>query len=168
MVGLGNLTTTGNGAQSYGYGVSADGSVVVGLGTGGLGAQAFRWMASTGMASVGLVSNNYATGTPVSISADGSVIAGTNQNGQVFRWTAATGMVGLGCLGTQGSCQANAVSGDGNVIVGEALGTGGDLAVRWTPTNGWIGLGQVPGGQMNCCSGANAVNADGSVVVGGT
>jgi probable HAF family extracellular repeat protein len=49
MVNLGVSSTIGNNSQSYGYGVSADGSVLVGKSTGALGTQAFRWTAATGL-----------------------------------------------------------------------------------------------------------------------
>ena len=165
MVGLGVLPNPGvlvGPIGSIGYGVNADGSVVVGIGTGGEFTQAFRWTASTGMTSIGFVYNYVST--PVSVSADGSAVVSTDENGQVFRWTAASGMVGLGCF-VVGTCQANGVSANGKVIVGEADNVG---AFRWTQETGFTDLGQAPGGQVGCCSGANAANADGSIVVGGT
>jgi probable HAF family extracellular repeat protein len=74
-------------------------------------------------------------------------------------------MVGLGSLpGGVGGSIANAVSGDGSVIVGTAAASSGNNeAFRWTPAGGMVDLGHLPGGNL---SAANAVSADGSVVVG--
>jgi probable HAF family extracellular repeat protein len=60
--------------------------------------------------------------------------------------------------------EANAVSGDGSVIVGVSDSGTGVEAFRWTATGGIIGLGDLPGG--NFFSVAEDVSADGSVVVG--
>jgi probable HAF family extracellular repeat protein len=73
---------------------------------------------------------------------------------------------GLGDLpGGAFSSRANAVSGDGSVVVG--LGTidaGAMMAFRWTATGGMVGLGHLPGPATY--SEANGVSANGLVVVG--
>ena len=61
-------------------------------------------------------------------------------------------------VGLDGS--AAGVSGDGSVVVG----TSGHGASRWTDASGWVGLGELPGGDLG--SGAAAVSSDGSVIVG--
>ena len=58
----------------------------------------------------------------------------------------------------------NAVSGDGSVVVGVSGGLGGE-AFRWTAAGGMVGLGRRPGDYYSY---ARGVNADGSVVVGGS
>jgi probable HAF family extracellular repeat protein len=136
-------------------GVSADGSVVVGTSgfepyEGGDTYRAFRWTAGSGMVSLGVSHNSFASG----VSGDGSVIVGNN-----FRWTAGTGMVGLGYLPGATNSSANGVSADGSVIVG----TSGSQAFRWTAGSGMVGLGYLPGGNS---SSATAVRGDGSIVVG--
>src|SRR5215216_5735662 len=59
----------------------------------------------------------------LSVSADGSVVAGyvtTSDKAQAFRWTANTGIVGLGVLPGHSYSYAWAVSSDGSAVVGES------------------------------------------------
>ncbi len=58
--------------------------------------------------------------------------------------------------------QANAVSADGLVVVGQS----GFQAFRWTAATGMIGLGFVPSSPLQRLSDARAVSMDGSVIVG--
>ena len=62
------------------------------------------------------------------------------------------------------SSSANAISGDGNTVVGASTSASGSEAVVWTFAQGMQGLGDLPGGSF--ASVANDVSADGSVVVG--
>ncbi len=55
------------------------------------------------------------------------------------------------------------VSGDGNVVVGEAYAENGIQAFRWTPPNSMTFLGVLPGTSKSVAKG---VSADGSIVVG--
>ena len=75
-----------NPPQSLAYGVSSDGSTIVGQ----RNFRAFRWSESSDFQSLGNTASfaNAASG-------DGSVIVGQTTNGQAFRWTA-TGGVALG------------------------------------------------------------------------
>jgi probable HAF family extracellular repeat protein len=116
FIGLGDLP--GGAVHSRAFGVSADGSVVVGS-TGAApsssGSQAFRWTVDTGMVGLGESFSSAA----FDVSADGSVIVGWSVYGQAFRWTQDTGMVGLGDFpGGLFLSSANAVSGDGSIVVG--------------------------------------------------
>jgi probable HAF family extracellular repeat protein len=170
MVGLGILPGF---AYSGASGVSADGSVVVGESS---GIKAFRWTAGTGMVGLGDIPGGgnevFATG----VSADGSVIVGSgnfpgsNSPGatnhkEAYRWTSGTGFVALGDLtGGDWISVADAVSADGNVVVGTSDGGSGPEAFRWTSDTGMVGLGDIAGGRFD--SRAIAVSADGSVVVG--
>ena len=173
MVGLGDLP--GGIFDSKATGVSADGSVVVGNGTGFYGT-AFRWTQATGMVGLGYLPGGgyYAASYASGVSANGSVVVGvsTSANGtealvwqEAFRWTQGTGMVGLGDL-PGGSFWSNAqnVSADGSVVVGQSSGAYGYEAFRWTQGTGMIGLGSLPGGLF--VSAATGVSADGSVIVG--
>jgi probable HAF family extracellular repeat protein len=118
MVGVGSLGSVGNGAQSYAYSVSADGRVVTGTSSGALGTQVFQWSAATGIVGLpGYISNS---NSPVKASSDGTVVVGTNAKKQAFMFTAPNSMMSLGCGGGF-SCTANAVSGDGKVVVGRVL-----------------------------------------------
>jgi probable HAF family extracellular repeat protein len=170
MTGLGFL---GGGSSSNAYGISADGSVIVGIATStafGNG-EAFRWVNGT-MTSLGCLTvlNNaqqFQCGA-TAVSADGSVVVGNSSDSgsllnHAFRWVGGT-MTFLpnpcpSCLIT-----AAAVNSDGTVLVGEArfVQNGPVTAYRWV--NGKIhALGQLPGGNSST---ALAVSADGSVVVG--
>jgi probable HAF family extracellular repeat protein len=163
MVGLGFLPP-GAIAWSWAFGVSADGSVVVGQ----AGEIAFRWTADGGMVGLGHLpsgglggySEAYAT------SADGSVVVGGSSPGwEAFHWTSDGGMVGLGHLPGGGfDSRAFAASADGSVVVGRSDSASGDEAFRWTSDGGMVGLGHLPGGGFD--SRAFAASADGSVVVG--
>jgi len=81
----------------------------------------------------------------------------------------ATGMIGLGDLPGPGpfASTATAIASHGRVVVGlsqRPQGLQGYNAWRWTPATGMVDLGDLPGGDAHGI--ANAVSADGSVVVG--
>ncbi len=173
--GITDLGTLG-GRSSAAYGVSADGSVVVGASsTAGNAAgqffpavHAFRWtQASSTMTDLGTMggTNSAASG----VSADGSVVVGWadtvgNAAHRAFRWTSGGGMVDLGTLGGTFS-SASGVSADGSVVVGGSADTVGNTAFRafrWTSGGGMVDLGTLGG----AFSSASGVSADGSVVVG--
>jgi len=120
FTGLGFLAEDPNGSGRYisqAFGVSADGSVVVGNGVdrvvnkaGGGGIEAFRWTESGGMVGLGDLGSPFQS-TAWGASVDGSVIVG-NSGGQAFRWTENGGMVGL-----SNSSVGRDISSDGSVIV---------------------------------------------------
>ena len=149
-------------------GVSADGSVVVGHGHSG-GAldpfQAFRWTAAGGMQGLGPVSSDIRS---VSVSGDGSVVAGTRAPSsgsyEAFRWTQSGGVEGLGDLpGGASVSLAFAISADGSTIVGASPSSFASWEpFRWTQSGGMHGLGPPYTG----FSGAYGVSANGSVIVG--
>ena len=161
-VGLGDLP--GGRFLSIGYGVSADGSVVVGYSDSALGTDAFRWTAKGGMVGLGF------RGAADDVSADGSVVVGYSDAAfgtEAFRWTESEGAVSLGFLpGGSFSSSAYAVSADGSVIVGQSDSSFSVVseAFRWTASTGMVGLGDLPGGFS--LSVASDVSADGSVIVG--
>lgn len=133
-----DLGTLGNvPGVSIATATNADGSVVVGQSatslTDAFGAtlsHAFRWTSNDGMTDLGtledVVGNSRANGT----NADGSVVVGfsiapQDPNGSsyyhAFRWTCTGGMLDLGTINnTAGFSAANAISGDGSVVVGES------------------------------------------------
>jgi probable HAF family extracellular repeat protein len=161
LIWLGTL----GGSGSEAWGVSADGSVVVGWAFNAAGqGHAFRWTAAGGMQDLGTLGGGWSEATGVS--ADGSVVVGSAQNAagqwRAFRWTAAGGMQDLGTLGGDSSW-AQGVSADGSVVVGWAANAAGQLrAFRWTAAGGMQDLGTLGGSESE----ASGVSADGSVVVG--
>jgi probable HAF family extracellular repeat protein len=171
LIGLGDLP--GRGFQSYAYGVSADGSVVVGIGSSELNSdpfrsEAFRWTSGGGMVGLGDLPGSGFQSLATGVSADGSVVVGQGLGAsgfEAFRWTSGGGMSGLGDLPGGGFFSlATGVSADGSVVVGYGDGASGNEAFRWTSSGGMVGLGDLPGGFFG--SGATGVSGDGSVVVG--
>jgi probable extracellular repeat, HAF family len=146
-------------------GVSADGSVVVGMVESfPQQSRAFRWTRAFGTQYLGTLGGNQSSA--YGVSANGSVVVGWahDVNGQrrAFRWTVATGMADLGTLGGNQS-EARGVSAEGSVVVGWAHDVNGQRrAFRWTAATGMIDLGTLGGAESE----AWAVSADGSVVVG--
>ena len=115
------------------------------------------------------------TGTfAVRISNDGSTIVGyawvcpnggttCNSSGktEAYRWTAVGKYQVLGDLGSSVGSMAFAASSNGSIVVGEApKGQNSFGAFRWTAAQGMVAL---PVSMLH----ANAVTADGSMVVGG-
>lgn len=98
---------------------------------------------------------------------DGSVVVGLGWDGceaRGFRWEQATGMVDLGSLVPGRSSRANAVSADGTIIVGwDDAEDGSRRGARWV--DGVESLLAEAGGPF--LGSAEAVTADGRVVVGG-
>ncbi len=144
-------------------GVSADGSVIVGLAN----SAPFRWTAATGAQRL----EGFPTawfGNATAVSANGSVVVGfaaaSNMSSHPFRWQ--DGEVQLLPLlhsGSNATGRALDVSGDGRIIVGIAnLPSGSFRAVRWV--DGVIeDLGTLGG-----ASTAIAISANGRRVVGGS
>jgi len=171
--GMQNLGTLG-GNRSEAYGVSANGSVVVGWAeNASRQKRAFRWSASSGrMLDLGTLPGGDSS-EAYAISANGYVVVGMSSYydnsrryyERAFRWTVDDGMQDLGTLSGYDSSTAYAVSADGAVVVGWAYyyNSGGQRrAFRWTASNGMQDLGHLGGSN----SAAYAVSANGAVVVG--
>ena len=179
--GLGDVDSAGR--TSCAWGVSVDGSVVVGSAAGiyetAVGDIPFRWTSTNGAQAMG----NLIGGRTYGVSADGSVVVGfstTSTTGwKAFRWVDlnGNGLVDpdeklnnhpefyLGDMpGGGSSFLASDISADGSVVVGNGNSTSGHEAFRWTEESGPVGLGDLPGGQFY--SAAEAVSIDGSFVVG--
>jgi probable HAF family extracellular repeat protein len=161
MVGLGVA-----GGQSQAFGISGDGSVIVGW---CCGFHAFRWTAATGM--IGFDGDDSFSSYATACSRDGRVIVGiTNyispNTSFAFRWTEQAGIVRLGLLPGWAISSANAVSADGTTIVGVGAPPGGipPMAFRWTADEGLQALGGLAGGIGG--SSAKAVSDDGSIIAG--
>ncbi len=164
--GLGDVA--GGAFLSLAFGVSADGSVVIGSGNSASGTEAFRWTQAGGMVGLGDLAGGGFLSAALGVNADGSVVVGYGNSAsgiEAFRWTQAGGMVGLGDLaGGIYESIAYGASADGSVVVGYGSTVSGQEAFRWTQGGGMVGLGDLAGGSFG--STAYGVNADGSVVVG--
>ncbi len=153
-----------NGTYSDAFGVSADGSVVVGE-SDAVASGAFRWTAGGGVQDLGALEGGGSSARGVS--ADGSVMAGysfdQDFNSHAIRWTSGGGMQDLGLLSDGTFSAANSISADGTTIVGFGDVNGISRAFRWTAEDGMVSIG---GLFADGFTEARAVNADGSVVVG--
>lgn len=128
------------------YGVSADGTVVVGQYDG----EAFRWTHDDGIRNLGELEGGRYARDAFGVSSDGMVIVGVGASTGALRWTRETGLVDIGG-GTP-----FATSADGSVVVGRSL--------RWTSNEGLVGYEEGPGGLR--VHEARDVSADGSTIVG--
>ena len=145
-------------------GVSADGSIVVGVSAG----RPFRWTSATGLQAL-VVLPGFPAAAAEGVSADGGTIVGRRfdpaaMTSSAFGWTAAGGMQDLGALpGGTGVSIALAASGDGSVIVGGADYANSFAESKsfiWTSATGMQDVG-ITGNSF-----ANGVSDDGSVIVG--
>lgn len=171
MVELG----TSNGRDAFANAISRDGRVIVGaLQDSSFRGEAAYWIENDAPVTLGYLPGGDQS-TANAVNSDGSVIVGeaVRAGGGVsaFRWTAASGMVDLGRLGLFNS-EAVAVSDDGNVVVGRTgRMDGSSSGFRWTEANGmitvddWLRQSGVALSE-DVTSVANAVSADGTVIVG--
>lgn len=145
---------------SYGYGVSADGSVIAGENGTMPTQQAARWTSGGGWETLGTLEGGLLSQAS-GVSADGTILVGSSvgfetRTYSAFRWTSAGGMVAL--PGAYSATKANGISADGSVIIGAGYGSG-TTAVRWTSE----GIEELAPGVE---SEAFAVSGDGSRIVG--
>lgn len=158
------------GSAVYPNDISADGRIIAGYRYNGRGANvAFRWRDGM-LADLGYLRPDSHTDA-VALSADGSTVVGFGQYrvsgdttvDEAFRWRDGV-LHGLGFLssGRGAYSHAEAVSGDGSVVVGTSYTAGGFRAYRW---EGGVmtALGVLPGYAESIGS---AVSGDGAVVFG--
>jgi probable HAF family extracellular repeat protein len=150
------------------YATSADGSAVVGYRLVAGGAEPVCWTRHERLQGLGKIAN-HVVGDGRGINADGSVIVGSYEVGftkrVAFRWMRSIGIAHLELPpSATGGAEAYAVSADGEVVVG-AIRQDSDRrkAFRWTSDSGMVELGVLPGDRFSV---ANAISADGLVVVG--
>lgn len=170
-VGLGWIDQASKFSQAYG--VSADGSVIVGTDSG----QAFRWTETEGMVGLGKAPGAQSS-RAVAVSADNSTIIGfnafsnSNDMNRAFRWTAAEGFVDLGVLPGDSFSEARAISADGSIIVGvSGIRFVSGRAFIWDKTNGMRDLKSVlVASNPNLASwnltSADGISADGKTITG--
>ncbi len=170
MQALGRLSPPFDGL-AVGYGTSRDGRAVVGFGR---AAQAgtpywgFIWREGVGIVPIGpapgpkSLYGSYAAG----ISDDGNVIVGSSDAELGYPRAFALGPVREWTAITDDPSTASAVSADGRAVVGVVNVDGIDSPFRWSEETGIVLLGDLPGGETGGV--AYAVNANGTVVVGGS
>ena len=148
----------------------ADNLIVVGNSQSTRGREAFRWTSSTGMMGLGSLGGTFFFSSAAAIDDAGEAVTGSTSSDVgilAYRWSEASGMTSLGDLpGGPIQSEASAISGDGMSIVGSSrsrTGPAGDEAFLWTSASGMIGLGTLGTGQSSV---ANAINADGTIIVG--
>ncbi len=153
---LGNLP---GGAGSRGFGVSADGSVIVGTGTIG----GFRYTQTGGAA---YLFNPTRPSSALGVSADGGITVGAlsfNSQTRGYRLSGAGELDILPVVPGGINSFAVAVSADGSTVVGYGSVNSRSLAYRWTQAEGLSMLGVLPGGQAST---ATAISGDGGTIVG--
>jgi probable HAF family extracellular repeat protein len=177
MVGLGDLP--GGSFNSVAYGVSADGSVVVGMASPDpimRKFEAFRWTSGGGMVGLGDLPDGNLGSFATAVSGDGGVVVGQGNSSdgpEAFRWTSGGGMVGLGDLphGVFWSI-AYATNSDGSIVVGSASTAVGTEAFIWDSGTGMRNLREVLVNDFDypltgwSLTAATGVSADGLVIVG--
>ncbi len=164
-----NLGTAMWESETAGYGVSDDGTVVVGTGLSYQFVQyAFRWSVGTGMQDLGFLPGGW-DAWAYAVSGDGSTLAGIGNGGfvgyHVTRWTTKDGLEDLGTLPGKQASVGYGVNDDGSMIVGYSGGAADvpTRAFRWMSGTGMEDLGTYKDWPN---SGARGISRDGRVVVG--
>lgn len=139
--------------SSRAYGVSADGSLIVGGSTSfPQGEEAFLWTQEDGITGLGDLPGGVEQSQARAVSADGTTVVGSahNERGRTsFYWTREAGMVALHPLGgpvgrSVKTLDASDVSGDGSAIVGTSIDPGSRrTAFIWTKDLGVRNLQRV-------------------------
>lgn len=141
FVNLGVLPGGEASSPSYAYGVSKNGSVVVGASD----REPFRWTSGTGMVKLampdGLPTN--ARGRALAVSDDGSIVGGlltASSTTTILRWAAGA----LERIEPSRSVDPTGfeMSADGEVMVGSSSFAGVQEAFRWTRARGIVSLGR--------------------------
>lgn len=150
--------------QAGAFGISGDGTVVVGQTYSAVGSgPAFRWTSATGMTLLQSLPGD--TSAFVSaVSESGLEIVGQSGRSQPYhtlavRWASNGNVEPI----TADMIQATAVNADGSAIVGRAVFGTVTAAAIWTSRGGLQQLGSLDGGTGAT---AYAISGDGSVVVG--
>ncbi len=125
--------------RSQAYGVSGDGSTVVGFGQSASGTQAYQWDATNGVQGLGDLAGGGFSSSADGVSAGAKIIVGGGKSAsglEAFRWDATNRMQGLGDL-ARGifPSEALAVSADGSTIVGSGVSTSGVKTFIWDSDN---------------------------------
>ncbi|MBN8644091.1 MAG: hypothetical protein J0L61_02490 [Planctomycetes bacterium] len=169
---LGGIGAVSDAETSSGWGISGDGSTIVGLGWVTPGsAHGVRWRSGTGMADLGST-NPGSSSRANTTNFDGSVIAGwqDNDNGR----QGAVWVNGVQELifdnNAFAASEAMSVSNDGQWVSGIQFGGFFAPSELWrynVTTDTYEGLGNLADGAEGTTAGA-AMNADGTLIAGGT
>ena len=154
------------------FGVSGDGSIVVGHTPFGYPWKAVRWTEIGGIEKYPF--DDLPPAIAVDITADGSIILGHERDNpgaggefRYFTWSAADGVNYLGISANHNNLGAR-ISDNGKVVVSGNPGTNPPNplgAWRWTKETGAVAIGPLPDGKRP--RNALGVSADGSIIVGG-
>jgi probable HAF family extracellular repeat protein len=163
--------------RSFAFGISDDGTTIVGSsGVGGGVQHAFRIGGDAVMRDLGSLQGPTGLSNAFATNADGSIVVGDTTIAlgmtRAFRWVKDPGvgvetgtMTSLGTLGLDSN--ATSVNADGSVVVGGSqLFTGVRFeqhAFRWTQATGMVDIGVLPG---QVAAMATDVSDNGKVVVG--
>lgn len=148
------------------YGISADGSVIAGVGRAGTNTEGFRWTAASGYVGLGDLPGGVFHSQAFGISSDGSTVVGSSYRGgpggvpqeRAFRWNSGT-MTDLGSVPANTYSAATKVSADGSVVIGTTETRG----FRWTSATGMVEFAAAAGFTNPRLFG---ISGDGSVIVG--
>ena len=168
MVSIGDFP--GSTVEAIANDADLDGSVIVGSSQSASGEEAFIWTEATGLVGLGDLPDTSFSSRARAVNGDGTIVVGSHLGDAVYPavrkpwvWTSATGMVSLGTAVIGG--EANDISRTGLVIVGYTATSGVDVTPKkWTVEDGWVALGNFPGGSSRGI--ALATNTDGSIIVG--
>ncbi|MEY8759673.1 T9SS type A sorting domain-containing protein [Chryseobacterium tongliaoense] len=168
---LANAQLTVMGIGNYTVGAVSDNGIVS-MHTSGGGI--FKWDAVNGIVQIGALTNGYPAAGRTLVSNDGTKIASSTTNATTnfneistydmatSTWTTQGGLVPTGWDGSVSSTWG--MTPNGNTVVGLGWLTAANAhAVKWDAQNGVTDLGSSIQGRS---SRANAVNADGTVIVG--
>ena len=170
--GIVDLGQYPGGDNAVAFGVSGNGSMVVGQANdnpGAVPALAVRWPIGSGATLVGLAPSGGLGGlggAAVAVNLDASVIVGqTAISGSSHAWRSTGGAaVDLGSVAGATDMVPHGISGDGNVIVGTAQFPTAALPFRWTQATGPVSLGAPANATI---ASATCISGDGNVVAGG-
>ncbi len=161
--------------------INGDGTVIAGYHgaasavPGQYSTKAFSWTQAKGIQTLAGFGTPWRVVYPTALNTDGTVLIGSGHfvpdgltfpfNIRAFKWTEATGAVDIGSLAGSKYAHAEALSDDGQVIVGwSGYGQGfWEHACRWSPESGLQDLGMLP---EHYRSFAEDVRGDGAAVVG--
>ncbi len=157
------------GSSTRAFGISADGSTVVGAASSVISLEAFRWTKTGGLQGLGFPGGKEQS-EAIAANEDGSVIAGTGKGfagtgPQAARWIENGGWRFIPDGETFLTIQSRGISADGNTVVGAAQFFGGILqeGFVWTPSGGSQLVGQIAEDQPTVATG---ISADGTIICG--